>query len=120
MGRPPARGHDPGHSRRRLPAAHTPTGGLPMSIQSPVRILLVDRHALLAAGVRCALESARDIAIVGEARSDVHALALIGRVRPDVVLIDPLTSCAAGMAGIAEIRACHPEVAVVAMSDTTD
>jgi len=91
-----------------------------MSIQSPVRVLLVDRHALLVAGVRCALLSARDITVVGEARSDVHALALIHRVRPDVVLIDPLTSCAAGMAGIAGIRACHPEIAIVAMSDSTD
>jgi DNA-binding NarL/FixJ family response regulator len=91
-----------------------------MSVESPVRVMLVDRHALLVAGVRCALESARDITVVGEARSDVHALALIGRVRPDVLLIDPLTSCAAGMAGIAGIRACHPEVAVVAMSDSTD
>jgi len=91
-----------------------------MSVRSPVKVLLVDRHALLVAGVRCALQPARDITVVGEARSDVHALALIDRLRPDVVLIDPLTSCAAGMAGIAGIRASRPDVAVVAMSDSTN
>jgi len=91
-----------------------------MFAEHALRVLLVDRHALLLAGVKCALEAAPDIKVVGEARTDAAALVLMERIHADVVLIDPLTSCQAGMAGIAAMRARHPGVAIVAMSDSTD
>jgi DNA-binding NarL/FixJ family response regulator len=102
------------------PPLITPHGGLPMSAERPVSVVLVDRHPLLRTGVRCSLESAPDIEVVGEARSDAEAHALMDRVDVDVVVIDPLTSCDAGMAAIAEIRARHPEIAIIAMSASTD
>src|SRR5207245_6746008 len=58
--------------------------------------------------------------VVGEARTHDAALVLMDRVAVDVLMIDPLTSCNAGMAGIAEIRARHPGLPIIAMSASTD
>jgi DNA-binding NarL/FixJ family response regulator len=91
-----------------------------MSALRTLRVVLVDRHALLLAGVRCALESVPDIEVVGEARTDGEALALMERVEADVVMIDPLTSCTGGMSAVAEIRARHPGLAIIVMSASTD
>jgi DNA-binding NarL/FixJ family response regulator len=102
------------------PRSSPRTEALSMSAEKRVSVVLVDRHPLLRTGLRCALESAPDIEVVGEARSDDEALALLDGVEVDVVLIDPLTSCDAGMAAIGGIRARHPDVAIIAMSASAD
>jgi DNA-binding NarL/FixJ family response regulator len=53
-----------------------------------IRVVLADDQALLRAGFRMLLESAPDIAIVGEAQNGGQAVALAREHRPDVVLMD--------------------------------
>ncbi len=53
-----------------------------------VRLLLCDDHAVVRAGLRSLLSSADGIEVVGEAGSGEEALAMAGRLRPDVVLMD--------------------------------
>ena len=47
-----------------------------------IRVLLVDDHAVMRAGFRMILESAGDIAVVGEASTGVEAVAAASDVRP--------------------------------------
>lgn len=58
------------------------------STSHPVRILLIDDHALLRAGLRMLLESPGHIVVVGETDNGPEAVELATREQPDVVLLD--------------------------------
>jgi len=53
-----------------------------------IRVLLVDDHAVMRAGFRMILESAGDIAVVGEAATGVDAVSAASTLRPDVICMD--------------------------------
>ena len=55
-------------------------------MSEPVRVFLVDDHALFRSGVRAELDrSVPDVTVVGEAGSVDEAVAAIRHVKPDVV-----------------------------------
>ena len=67
--------------------------GRPDGLEAPrrtgeVRVLVADGQALVRAGFRVLLEGDGRIEVVGEAATGEEAVALAGRLRPDVVLID--------------------------------
>jgi DNA-binding NarL/FixJ family response regulator len=55
---------------------------------APIRVLLVDDHAVMRAGFRMILEAANDIVVVGEAGSGREAVAAASALRPDVICMD--------------------------------
>lgn len=55
---------------------------------SPTRVLLVDDHPVVRAGIRNLLEKANDIDVVGEASNGEEALRLVDKLNPDVLLLD--------------------------------
>ena len=55
---------------------------------NPVRVVLVDDHGLVRAGLRSLLESMPNVEVVGEAADGLTALATIAAAKPDVVLMD--------------------------------
>ena len=61
-----------------------------MSIPLPqaVRVLIVDDHGIMRAGLRMLLESQSGIMVVGEASSCADALALATCTQPDVIVLD--------------------------------
>ena len=54
----------------------------------PIRILLVDDHAVLRAGLRALLEAEGDMEVVGEAGTGEEGVAMADRLRPEVVVMD--------------------------------
>ena len=53
-----------------------------------IRVILVDDHAVVRAGVKAVLASARDIEVIGEASNGREGVALAERLDPDVVVMD--------------------------------
>jgi DNA-binding NarL/FixJ family response regulator len=53
-----------------------------------IEVVLADDQALVRAGFRSLLDAEDDIAVVGEARDGVEAVALTRSTKPDVVLMD--------------------------------
>ena len=56
--------------------------------QTKIRVVLVDDHAVIRAGVEQLLAGTDDIEVVGTAANGAEALEVVRRVRPDVVLMD--------------------------------
>ncbi|OLB79489.1 MAG: DNA-binding response regulator [Actinobacteria bacterium 13_2_20CM_2_71_6] len=54
----------------------------------PIRVLIVDDHALLRDGLRGILEAENDIVVVGEAGNSEQAVAYVAATTPDIVVLD--------------------------------
>lgn len=53
-----------------------------------IRVLLVDDHAVVRAGLKAVLGTAKDIDVIGEARNGREAMGLAERLNPDVIVMD--------------------------------
>ncbi|MGZ8413640.1 MAG: response regulator, partial [Gemmatirosa sp.] len=56
--------------------------------EEPIRVVLVDDHEVLRAGVRALLSTAPEVLIVGEAVSGIEGVRAAERLLPDVVVMD--------------------------------
>ena len=54
----------------------------------PIRIILVDDHAIVREGVRAVLDEHADFRVVGEYANGADAIAAVGALAPDVALVD--------------------------------
>jgi DNA-binding NarL/FixJ family response regulator len=87
-----------------------------METMANIRVVLADDHALVRAGMRSLLGGMAQVEVVGEAASGEEALALAGRERPDVVLMDIAMKGMTGLEAAARIRDTHSGVRVVILS----
>jgi len=83
------------------------------------RVLLVDDHELLRAGLRSRLEQESGIEVVGEADSAERAVVLARALQPDLVLLDLLLPRRNGFEAIPEILGVAPEARVIVVSSQT-
>jgi len=82
-----------------------------------VRVLLVDDHPIVRAGVRSLIDRRDDIAVVGEAASGEEAIALARHLQPDVVLCDlRLGDGLDGVQTTRQLRAEHPAPTVIILT----
>ncbi len=84
--------------------------------EGPIRVMLVDDHAVVRRGLRGFLELLKDFDVVGEAENGREAVGLADRLVPDVILMDLLMPEMGGLEAIAAIKQAHPEIEIVAVT----
>jgi DNA-binding NarL/FixJ family response regulator len=84
------------------------------------RVLLVDDHRLVRAGLAALLAGTQDIEVVGEASDGQQAVELASRLKPDVVLMDLSMPVLDGVAATRHIVAASPATHVVVLTSFAD
>lgn len=85
-----------------------------------MRVLLVDDHVLVRAGLRRVLESFPGVEVVAEADDGDQVPDLVALHRPDAVVTDLSMARHSGYAVLTALRAAHPEVKVLVVSMHAD
>ena len=85
-------------------------------MNTPIRILLTDDHAIVRKGVRALLTTEPDIQIVGEASNGAEAVAQAEALCPDVILMDLMMPKLDGIEATRQITAKIPGARVIVLT----
>jgi len=87
-----------------------------MTDTKPIRVLLVDDHAVVRSGLSAFLTAFDDLELAGEAASGERAIALCRQTQPDVVLMDLVMPGMDGATATRQIRQQWPHIQVIALT----
>jgi len=88
--------------------------------RSPLRLILVDDHAIVRDGLRALFGAVRDIELIAEAASVADGIALVKRLRPELVIIDVSFPVGSGIEAIGTLRReCEGATIIVLTVDNT-
>jgi PAS domain S-box-containing protein len=87
---------------------------------TPIRVLLVDDHVVLLAGLRQMLGHADDMVVVGEASSGEEAVEAVQQLDPDVVVMDLKMPGIGGLEATRRITAREHAPQVLALTSDTE
>jgi NarL family two-component system response regulator LiaR len=87
-----------------------------MSANEPIRVMIVDDHAVVRSGLNAFLRSFEDLKMVGIASTGEEAVALCNKEEPDVVLMDLLMPGMDGATATRLIRQEHPHTQVIILT----
>ncbi len=87
---------------------------------SKIRVLVVDDHAILREGVRALLQLQPDIEVVGEGANGTDAIEAVGRLDPDVVLMDIAMPGLGGIEATIELKKLGRRAKVLILSQYED
>ncbi|HWZ98530.1 MAG TPA: response regulator transcription factor [Candidatus Dormibacteraeota bacterium] len=85
----------------------------------PIRILLVDDHALVRQGLRSLLER-EGFSVVGEASDGLEALDQVRALAPDIVVMDISMPSQNGLNAAREIKKVWPDTKVILLTQHTE
>lgn len=89
----------------------------------PIRLVLVDDHAILRQGLRSVLERADDLVVVGEAASEAEAETIVRSADPDVVLLDLKLSAGSEFEGLTlcdKLSSAYPNLGLLVLTTFLD
>jgi DNA-binding NarL/FixJ family response regulator len=86
----------------------------------PIRILLVDDHVVVRAGLRLIIQSRPDMTIVGEAGNREEAMSLAAEENPNIILLDLDLGGVSGSGLISELLAAAPQARVIILTGLRD
>lgn len=86
----------------------------------PIRLLIVDDHAVVRQGLQMFLKLDQELEIIGEAVNGQHALELVEKLKPDIVLMDLLMPVMGGVEAIGIIRRDFSDTEVIALTSVLE
>lgn len=86
----------------------------------PIRILLVDDHAVVRQGLRMFLNLDSDLEVIGEAVDGQQGVQMARELRPDVVLMDLLMPVMDGIQAIGVLKQTAPDIEVIALTSVLE
>ena len=87
---------------------------------SKLKILLVDDHEVVRAGIKAMLDAQDDMVVVGEAGTAEEGIRRVGYDEPDVVVLDVRLPDGSGVEACRDIRSRFPEVKVLMLTSFAD
>lgn len=100
---------------RSTTASAPPSDGRP---RQPIRLLLVDDHPVMRAGLANLLAMSGDFAVVGQADDGTSALQMWRSLAPDVCLLDVSMSGIDGIETLRRLRALDPHARVLMLTSS--
>jgi DNA-binding NarL/FixJ family response regulator len=91
-----------------------------MAKDGPIRVLVVDDHAVVRSGIRLLLAREPDIEPVGEAGTGREAIFEARSLKPDVILMDVVMPDQTGLEALPILLHEHPETKVLLLSMQDD
>jgi two-component system, NarL family, response regulator LiaR len=85
-------------------------------VPDPIRVLVVDDHAIVREGLRWLMSTEPGMELVGEAADGLEAIDKARALRPDVILMDLVMPRMDGITAITEIKTALPEVRVLVLT----
>jgi len=86
------------------------------TLSQPIRVMLVDDHAMVRRGLATFLKAFDDLLLAGEAENGADAVQLCAEVLPDVILMDMVMPGMDGVSATRAIRQQFPMVQVIALT----
>jgi DNA-binding NarL/FixJ family response regulator len=86
----------------------------------PIRIVLVDDHEVVRAGIKAMIDAQDDMEVVGEAGTVEDAVRRVGYDEPDVVVLDVRLPDGSGVEACRDIRDRFPDVKVLMLTSFAD
>ncbi|MFY9611219.1 MAG: response regulator transcription factor [Blastocatellia bacterium] len=93
---------------------------MPDSIAEPIKILLIDDHVIVRAGLRMLLENHDGMIVVGEAGTLTEGLRIAEREQPDIVLLDLDMGAESGLDFVPQCLSAVPNARVVILTGLRD
>jgi DNA-binding NarL/FixJ family response regulator len=91
-----------------------------LGVGSPIRVVIVDDHAIVRLGLLRLFETARNIQVVAEAGTAAEAIAAVRAQAPDVAIVDVRLPDRSGVEACRQIRSEHPDTRVVVLTSFGD
>lgn len=82
----------------------------------PIRVLIVDDHAMLRGGLRLLIDAQPDLRVVGEAGSLPQALEVARTTQPHVITLDLVMPGPSGVASVERLRGVVPQAKIVVLT----
>jgi len=89
-------------------------------VVDPIRILVVDDHAIVREGQRALIDTEPGMAVVGEAKDGLEAVEMAHTLQPDVVLLDLHMPRKDGIEAIEEIKGDNTDARILVLTSFTE